>query len=81
MFFFTQPDYFYAQTCTLGSSMLLIIQIIGMADDCKGGLKKSSLEKEHETIYGDNVLLHILTLCTIYAHGQFKISFLAHMSS
>jgi len=51
-----------------------------MADDCKGGLK-IPLEKEHirQLIYGDNVLLHILILCTIYAHGQFKMFFLARL--
>jgi hypothetical protein len=45
----------------------------------KGGKKKFLWKGTHQTIYGDNVLLHVLILCTIYAHEQFKISFLARL--
>jgi len=67
--------------CTLHSSLLLIIQIIGMADDCKGEVKKSSLETEHIRQY-----MMTMSYCTYsyfvpYMHmGNSKYRSL-HMSS
>jgi hypothetical protein len=65
MLFLSSPDQFYTQMCTLESTLLIITQILWMADDCKG--KKVSFGKEHvRQIHGN-----ILSYCT-YSESRLR---------